>query len=219
MRKFSGSMAALVVLVGTAPNTLAAQDDSWQHKWYWGGQGGVTTFGPGITAVTTGGHWFITGRRSAFYFGVDALLFGLGSGGETINVANSQSPTGVTEISFDRGNRIEFLLYAIPSSSRLQIYAGGGFAINQVRGANPTSTTLGSAELNSITSIIDDLDTKAFAVVSGGLQLRLGRLGLYGEYRFLPASDNFLLNTNQHSFLGGLRFALTHAHESIETDR
>ncbi|MEE8250695.1 MAG: hypothetical protein V3R24_03060, partial [Gemmatimonadales bacterium] len=99
------------------------------------------------------------------------------------------------------------------------IYLGGGFAINQISDINTTSPTLGAAEFNSITAIVDDLDTKAFAVFSSGLQLRLGRLGIYGEYRFLPKSDDFLLNTLQHSVLGGLRFALTHAHESIETER
>ena len=219
MRKFFGSVAALAVLLSAAPSSLAAQDDSWQRRWYWGGQGGFTTFGSGITAETAGGHWMITGKRSAFYFGIDALFFGLGSGGETLNVTNPQSPTGITEVTFDRGNRIEFLLYAFPSTGHLQIYLGGGFAINQISDINPTSTTLGSAEFNSITAIVDDLDTKAFAVFSSGLQLRLGRLGIYGEYRFLPKSDDFLLNTLQHSVLGGLRFALTHAHESIETER
>ncbi len=219
MQALVRSTIIAAVLVGTVTAVGRAQDDSWQRKWYWGAQSGVTTFGSGITAFTSGGHWLITGKRSALYLGVNALFFGLGSGGETFNVANSQSPTGVTEISFDNGNRIEFLLYAIPTSGKLQIYAGGGFAINQVSDANPTSTTLGSAELNSITSIIDDLDTKAFVVFSGGLQWRLGRWGIYGEYRFLPSSVDFLLTAVQHSVLGGVRFPLTHAHESIETER
>ncbi len=218
MKKFFGSAAALAVLLSAAPSSLAAQDD-WESKWYWGAQGGITTFGSDITAETAGGHWLITGTRSAFYFGVHGLYFGLGSGGETINVANPQSPTGVTEVSFDRGTRVEALLYAFPSTGKLQIYLGGGFAINQISDPNPTSTTLGSAEFNSITSIVNDLDTKAYSVFSGGLQWRLGRLGIYGEYRYLPKSDDFLLNVHQHSVLGGLRFALTHAHESIETER
>ena len=226
MRKLSGSMAALIVLVGTTPNTLAAQDDSWQRKWYWGVQSGITTYGSvggtTLTAFTAGGHWLITGRRSALYIGLDAVRFGPGSGGGGVNVpmANPQSPTGFTNVTFRNGSRFQMILYAIPTDAKLQIYAGGGFLINQITGADPTNASaLSSAELSSALRLIDARDTKAYALFSGGLQWRLGRWGLYGEYKFLPSSEDFLLTNAQHTIVGGLRFALTHANESISTDR
>ncbi len=214
-------MAALIVLVGTTPNTLAAQDDSWQRKWYWGVQSGITTYGANLTAFTAGGHWLITGRRSALYVGLDAVRFGLGSGGGVVvPMANPQSPTGFTTVRFRDGSRFQMILYAIPTDAKLQIYAGGGFLINQITGARPDNASiLSSAELSSALRLIDARDTKAYALFSGGLQWRLGRWGLYGEYKFLPSSEDFLLTSVQHTITGGLRFALTHASESISTDR
>lgn len=221
MRTVFRTILALGVLLASIGAPLEGQDDSWQRQWYWGAQGGLTTYGSGINAFTTGGHWFITGTRSALYLGLDALIFDFGADtGADITIANPDSPTGSTPVSLRRGNRVEFLLYAMPTKNRLQLYAGGGFAINQITDAVPSSTTtLSVAELNTALDLIDELDTKVFVVFSGGLQLRLGRLVAYGEYRYLPSSRDFLLNAPQHSFLGGLRYALTHANEQIETAR
>lgn len=221
MRTVFRTIVALGVLLASMGAPLEGQDDSWQRKWYWGAQSGITTFGSGISAFTTGGHWLITGTQSALYVGLDALLFGIGSlGGINIPMANPDSPTGSTVVGLRRGNRVEFLLYAMPTKKRLQLYAGGGFAINQVTDAVPRDAAiLGAAELNTALDLIDELDTKVFVVFSGGLQLRLGRLVAYGEYRYLPSSRDFLLNAPQHSLLGGFRYALTHANEQIETGR
>jgi hypothetical protein len=46
-----------------------------------------------------------------------------------------------------------------------------------------------------------------------------GRLALYGDYRYMPASENFLITGVQHVFTGGLRYAFSASTTEIGTAR
>lgn len=217
-----------LALAALAPAPAAAQSDAWQRKWYWGGQGGIfmyqsRTDSTSQFAITAGGHWLITGKRSALLIGFDHIMFPDSS---TSMINDNTTLTGTRLVDFSTGRRIQAVLYAVPSDSWIQIMLGGGFAIHQLTNATPLGGTEGKggpfatlAEQTNAQAITADQDTRAFAVMSGGAQLRLGRLALFAQYQYTPAAKNFLLRTAQHSATAGIRFALTTAHEDVTTDR
>ncbi len=208
MRNRSGIfLVALLLAAQTVPAT--AQDRSWQKKWYWGVQGGAYLFkaaDANQTGYSAGGHWFITAGRSALYLAFDQLFFD--------DVINVDISTGQS-VSFDSGQRIQATVYAVPTDGKLQVFLGGGFAIHRITNAAPVGTFT-SLDLSDVESA----STKAFLILSGGIQGRfLKRWALFGQYQFMPASNDFVIRSQQHSFNVGLRYALTHSEEIVSTQR
>jgi opacity protein-like surface antigen len=217
------TLCALVLAGGLLPSSALAQADSWQHKWYWGAQGGLMEFKtPTSTswqqAYTAGGSWFITGRRSALYVAYDQVIFN-----DTTNsaVLDAASATGFQTLGFTRGRRIQAFLYAVPLDGWIQPYLGGGFAIDQITNAAPQNLTAitSNTELQSVLQTIDQTTTKAFPVFSGGMQLRFGALAVFGQYQFMPTGRNYLIDSAQHVFSVGLRYAVTGSREEVTTAR
>ena len=207
MRNRSGIfLVALLLAAQTVPAT--AQDQSWQKKWYWGAQGGTYLFSAGgnQTGFSAGGHWFITAGRSALYLAFDQLFFD--------NVTNVPISTGQL-VEFTSGQRLQATVYAIPTDGKLQVFLGGGFAIHRITDAAPVAPFT-SLDLSDVESAA----TKAFLVLSGGIQARfLKRWALFGQYQFMPASNDFVIRSQQHAFNIGLRYALTHSEEIVSTQR
>ncbi len=208
MRNRSGIfLVAMLLAAQTVPAT--AQDRSWQNKWYWGAQGGAYLFTAGggdQTGFSAGGHWFITAGRSALYLAFDQLFFD--------DVTNVPISTGQV-VNFTSGQRLQATVYAVPTDGRLQVFLGGGFAIHRITDAALLEpfTTLDLSEVESAA-------TKAFLVLSGGIQGRfLERWALFGQYQFMPASNDFVIRSQQHAFNIGLRYALTHSEEIVSTQR
>jgi hypothetical protein len=197
-----------LALAVTAP--AQAQDDNfWQNKWFWGAQGGSYLFkvgGSTEAAASVGGHWFVTAGRSALYLGFDQLF---------ITSATTTLSTG-RQVGFDQAQRIQASVYAMPSVSNLHIFLGGGFAIQHITDAEPMGTFATPSELVIAQNQIDDLSTKAFAVLGGGVQWHwLDRWAVFGQYQYMPASDDFLISSAQHTVFGGVRFALTTSKEAV----
>ncbi len=207
MRNRSGIfLVALLLAAQTVPAT--AQDRSWQKKWYWGAQGGAYLFSAGgdQTGYSAGGHWFITAGRSALYLAFDQLFFD--------NVISTAISTGQA-VTFNSGQRLQATVYAVPTDGKLQVFLGGGFAIHRITDAAPVGTFT-SLDLSDVESAA----TKAFLILSGGIQGRfLERWALFGQYQFMPASNDFVIRSQQHSFNVGLRYALTHSEEVVSTQR
>ena len=207
MRNRSGIfLVALLLAAQTVPAT--AQDRSWQKKWYWGAQGGAYLFraGGNQTGYSAGGHWFITAGRSALYLAFDQLFFD--------NVTNDTISTGQV-VSFDSGQRLQATVYAVPTDGKLQVFLGGGFAIHRITDAAPVAPFT-SLDLSDV----ENAATKAFLVLSGGIQGRFNeRWALFGQYQFMPASNDFVIRSQQHAFNIGLRYALTHSEEIVSTQR
>ena len=207
MRNRSGIFLVAVLLAAqTVPAT--AQDQSWQKKWYWGAQGGAYLFSAGgsQTGYSAGGHWFITAGHSALYLAFDQLFFD--------NITNVPLGTGQL-VSYSSGQRFQATVYAVPTDGRLQVFLGGGFAIHLITDAQlvPPFSAVDQRDL-------DDADTKAFLILGGGIQARFtSRWALFGQYQFMPASDQFVITSQQHSFTVGLRFAVTSAEEIVSTQR
>ena len=207
MRNRSGIfLVALLLAAQTVPAT--AQDRSWQKKWYWGAQGGAFLFkaGGNQTGYSAGGHWFITAGRSALYLAFDQLFFD--------NVTNVPISTGQL-VELTSGQRLQATVYAIPTDGKLQVFLGGGFAIHRI-----TDAELVGPGTNLDLSAVESAATKAFLVLSGGVQGRFSeRWALFGQYQFMPASNDFVIRSQQHAFNIGLRYALTHSEEIVSTQR
>lgn len=192
-------MGAALLMVLAAP--AEAQFEDWQRKWFWGGQYGLMTFHDGTDwqwATNVGGHWLITGRRSAVYLAYDHIFF---RGGTQVAVDDGTG-TGTTQVvSLDDGFRLQGAMIVYPLTGHFQPYLGGGFAIHQVSGPQ---------------DIDPDIATRAFVNFIGGLQLRLsGSIALFGNYQFAPGSDRFAISSDTHIFSSGLRLAFGNAHEDI----
>jgi opacity protein-like surface antigen len=217
------TLCALVLAGSLLTSSALAQADSWQHKWYWGAQAGLMEFKtPTSTswqqAFTAGGSWFITGRRSALYVAYDQVIF---RDTTSSAVLDASSATGFQTLAFTRGRRIQAHLYIVPLDGWVQPYLGGGFAINQITNAAPKDLTAiaTNTELQTVLQTIDQTTTKAFPVFSGGLQLRFGDLALFGQYQFMPTGRNYLIDSAQHVFSVGMRYAVTGSREEVTTAR
>ncbi len=200
-------LAALLLAAATSPAT--AQDRSWQNKWYWGAQGGAYLFSANGSQVgfSAGGHWFITAGRSALYLAFDQLFFD--------QVTNLQISTGQL-VNFSSGQRIQATVYAVPTDGKFQIFLGGGFAIHRITDAMPLAPFNAGQDLEAVNKAA----TKAFLVLSAGAQTRfLSRWALFGQYQFMPSSNDFVIRSEQHVFNAGLRYQLTHAEEVVSTER
>ena len=207
MRNRSGIfLVALLLAAQTVPAT--AQDRSWQKKWYWGAQGGAFLFkaGGNQTGYSAGGHWFITAGRSALYLAFDQLFFD--------DITNVPIGTGQL-VSYSSGQRVQATVYAVPTDGKLQVFLGGGFAIHLITDAVPVPPA-GAVAISDV----EDAASKAFLILSGGIQARFAnRWALFGQYQFMPASDQFLITSQQHAFTVGLRFAVTNSEEIVSTQR
>ena len=198
-----------VALLAGLTTSAVAQDRSWQNKWYWGTQGGIQTFalGGGKVAATAGGHWFITAGRSALYVAFDQQF---------MQNLTQTIQTGQTA-SFRRGQRFQATVYAVPSDNKLQVMLGGGFAISRITDAQ-LDTTVPTSVLDS--RQLDDAATKAFLILSGALQYRAGlRWAIFGQYQYMPGSNDYVIRSAQHTFNLGLRYAVTHSEEVVTTER
>ena len=215
MRTMTGALIT-ATLFTLAATPAMGQVEAWQNRWYWGGQGGLFRYQTRTQAyreaTTFGGHWFITARRSALYLAFDHIKF---RSGTTSQVADA---TGVTPVQFSSGRRIQATVYAVPTDRSPQFFLGGGFVIHQITDAVPTGT-LSAVQQATVLRTLDRETTKAYAVLGAGFQIRLGGLVLFGQYQYMPGSDEFLLAGESHAFTGGLRISITGSHEVVTTER
>lgn len=212
---------AATVLVGSA----AAQANSWQHKWYWGAQGGIMEFktvdASGFetgwqNAYTVGGHWLITGRRSAFYAAYDQVIFQ-----DTTNSAilDTSSPTLIRSVGFNKGRRVQAMLLIFPTDGYIQPYLGGGFGIHQLVDASPVGTFTTPQELENALRTIDENSTKAFPIFAAGLQMRFSKLALFGQGQYMPMGRSYLITSAQYVLSVGFRYAVTASREEVTAGR
>ena len=196
MRILSGLLVA-VVLLGLVTSPAAAQDESWQNKWYWGAQSGVYFFSTPTQsndiAIDVGGHWLITAERAGLHLALTQVMYPDNS--------TSLTPEG-DAVNFSSGRRLQADIFVFPMDGALQIYVGGGFMINYISDAAPAETFATPQGLQAALQNIDDVSTKAFFTVTGGAQWRLGRWAMFGSYQFTPSERDFLISTTQHAITG-----------------
>jgi hypothetical protein len=188
---------------------------NWAHQWFWGGQAGVMLLktDEGTSAEPTfGGHWLITGKKTALYVAYEQV-FSLSDRHATI-----LEPNGTIEpsnVSFKNVRRIMMGAVAFPAQRQIQPFAGAGFAIMEILSPVTTCTNCTLAEAQILQNEADAAGTKAFFWLMGGLEARQGRLTLFGHYIFTSAPSGFLIHGNTHTFQGGLRYSLGTAKEEV----
>ena len=188
----------------------------WPRQWFWGGQAGVLIFKTtydGISAEPTfGGHWLITAKKTAMYVGYEQSFF------LTNRHATIVEPNGTVEpgnIAFKGLRRIMMGVLAFPVQKALQPYGGVGFAITEI--LNPVATCTGCTLSNAVLTqqAAENAGTKAFFWWMGGLDVRQGRLALYGHYILTSSARGFLINGVTHTVQGGIRYSLGSSREDV----
>ena len=200
--------------------TYERRSSDWQHKWYWGGQGGLMIFRTNFDSYsfepTFGGHWLITGKRTALYASYEQSFF------ISPRHVTFVEPTGAVEpgnVQFNNLRRIMVGVLAFPAQLRVEPFAGGGFAIMEALNVQATSCTgCSGAQFAALQDAADNAATKAFFWWMGGIDIKQGRLALYGHYILTSSAATFLIQGTTHTFQGGVRYSFGSAKEGI-TDR
>jgi hypothetical protein len=169
-------------------------------------------------AITAGGHWMITGKRSALFIAYDQILFP-DSSQAAVADPTAIASGGIRTVDFSKGRRIQATVYAIPMDQSIQVMVGGGFSINQVTDAAAAGPFGTLQEAVNASNAVAEVDTKAFFVMAAGAQYRFGRWAVFANYNYMPSSRDFLITSDQHAVVAGIRYALTNSHEEVTTER
>ncbi len=217
VRHRSLAIAAFLALTAAAP--LSAQLESWQRKWFWGAKGGLEmvslpTVGR-VTDASFGGEWMITGMRTALHVGYSTTFTQRGD-----NFSFSTVQGTLVPVVWDALQRIQIALIVLPFNGNIQPYAGGGFVIETMSNANVNPTnSLSQPQFLAAQRYIQAHSSGGFALVEGGVQLRLGRAAVFGQVQFSPQGRDFLLPASASSFEVGVRYALLGSREEDVTTR
>ena len=188
----------------------------WQRQWFWGAQAGVLSFNTDVDGFsaepTFGGHWLITAKKTAMYVSYEQSFF-LSDRHATITHPNGTIEPG--NIAFDGVRRIMMGVLAFPVQKAVQPYGGVGFAIMEVLDPVATCTGCTAGDLAIVQNAADDAATKAFFWWMGGVDVRQGRLSLYGHYILTQQARGFLIHGVTHTVQGGIRYSFGSSREDI----
>jgi len=203
-RHRSLAIATLLMLASAAP--LAAQIQDWQYQWYWGAKGGLLSYQlPSAKAnhPQVGAEWLITARRTALYVAYSSSLT---KDGDTFTTS-----TGTTvPVTFDAMQRIQVAILVLPWNGPIQPYVGGGFVIETLSNAAVNSTSPTTVQ----NQFVDQNSSGGFALAMGGIQIRVGKLAVFGQAQFSPQGRGFMLPNGSASFEAGVRYAFLGSRES-----
>lgn len=190
-------LGALAAVVFAAP--LAAQNEPWQYRWYWGAKGGMvgysTPTGGQTFAGQLGGEWLITARRTGLYIGYSQSFQ---SEIDTFTLNNTN-----TTVTFDGFRRIQIGIVVLIGNGNLQPYVGGGFALHTLTNIAPAAGSSAAVETAAANA-----GSIGIAMVMGGAHYRMGRkTALFAHWQGSPGSRDFLLAGAINSFEAGIRYA------------
>src|SRR5438132_667287 len=202
----------------TSKGRLAqARAIGWQHQWFWGGQGGVLIYKTNRQPLTydpiIGGHWLITGKRTALYTAFEQAFF-VSPVLADVAIPNTDF---VGTFSFSNVRRIMGGVLAFPTQQRIQPVTGGGFALMQVLTPELQSCSgcVTRADTAAAFDAADANASKAFFWVMGGVDIRQGRLSIFGHYIITSSAKGFMLQGPTHTLQGGVRYSLGTAKEGV----
>ncbi len=199
--------------------TYEQRSSDWQHKWYWGAEAGILVFRTNFDSYsfepTFGGHWLITGKRTALYASFEQSLF---ISPRHVTIVEPSGAVTPGNVQFDNLRRIMVGVLAFPAQLRVEPFAGGGFAIMEALNVQVSCASCTGSDLGQLQDEADRAATKAFFWWMGGVDIKQGRLALYGHYILTSAAANFLIQGTTHTFQGGVRYSLGSSKEGV-TDR
>jgi hypothetical protein len=104
---------------------------------------------------------------------------------------------------------------AFPVQKAVQPFGGVGFSIMEILDPVASCTGCSAAELATVQNQADNGGSKAFFWWMGGVDVRQGRLSLYGHYILTSSADGFLIQGVTHSVQGGIRYSFGSSREDI----
>ena len=205
---------------GTVPETKPSRQVflerglQWPHQWFWGADAGLLLLSTGVEGraaePTFGGHWLITARRVALYVGYDRAFF-VSDRHSTIPEPNGNLEPA--NVAFSGLGRILVGLLAFPSQKAIQPFAGGGLGIMEASGMSVTCTGCTPSDSTILAQEASTQSSQAFAWLMGGIDVRQGRLTLYGHYILTTNNPNSFISGVTHTLQGGIRYSLGSSRE------
>lgn len=195
--------------------TLAAQQVGFESfKWYIGGQGGVTVFETPTQTngaiPTIGAHLLITAKRTG-------LLLSIEEGFKNNQSSSYPDPTvigGARPVAFNNIRKYSLSVLAFPFKTIAQPYLGVGVGYLHTVKEYPQGFFGSPAAADTASRLADRLGGYGFGSVTGGVQFRVNRFMLFGQYQLAsgPSRGKLLIDMT-HSFTGGLRIGLGNSRE------
>ncbi|HYT71632.1 MAG TPA: hypothetical protein VEK78_09635 [Gemmatimonadales bacterium] len=194
--------------------TYERRTGDWPHKWYWGAQGGMFVFRTNYEGLSFepmfGGHWLITGKRTAAYVAYEQSVF------LTDKQTTFVAPDGTTaDVFFKDLRRLMMGVLAFPAQQRVEPFGGAGFALMQALNVEASCGTCTAAQFAAFGDAAADAASKAFVFVMGGIDIKQGRLALYGHYILTSSARGFILDGTTHTIQGGIRYSVGSAKEDL----
>ena len=155
----------------------------------------------------------MTGNRTALYLAYEQSFF------LSARHATMVEPDGTVEpgnVSFKDMRRILVGVLAFPAQKRVEPFGGAGFAMMQL--LNPEVTCSSCQGLSQLSQMQDEANaaaSKAFFWWMGGVDIKQGRLALYGHYILTSSARDFLIQGTSHTFQGGIRYSMGSAKEGV----
>ena len=198
-----------------APAVSAQTTGFETFKWYVGGQAGVMIFEtPAQTRggiFTAGGNLLITAKRTGLLISVEEGI----KKDQVSAIVDATAPGGSRQIRFNDTRKYSFSLVAFPLRTIAQPYVGLGVGWLQTVKEYPQGTFATPADRAAAQSSAESAGSLGFGSLLGGLQFRVSRFMLFGQYQLTTAAaGGKLFEGVTHTFTGGLRVSLGDAREN-----
>ena len=205
------SRSALAGLLALALSTGAAEAQQIEdaYGWYLGGQGGVTIFEtPAQTQAsipTVGGHVLVMVQK----FGLLASYERAFEDGQLTSFADPTVLGGRRGVTFNAINKVTTAAVAYPFRGAVEPFIGGGLGIYVVSGLEVDGPFANEEARQDAEERAEDYGSRAFVTGLGGVQVRFGRVAVYGQYQIISnGGDETLFEGPLQTISGGLRIRL-----------
>ena len=209
--RISRALTIASAIAMALPSISAAQRDVFRDSWFWGAKVGGMTIGDASGGTTQapllGLEWMITREHGGLYISAGQAFFSQ----QTFIVADPSSPdSGLRAINMKNARRLDAAIVGFPGDNpRWHPYAGLGFTLLDVADAEPQGPFSTVDQLNAAEATIQ-ANKAAFSPMGLlGVQYRMKRYSVFGQFTVNSASQNFLLSNGKSwnfSYELGLRY-------------
>lgn len=209
----TGLLFGLIVAGRLAP--VNAQTTGYEaFKVYLGAHGGATIFETQTqtkgAAPTAGVNLLITARRTGLLLAFEEGF----KNNQGSSYSDQTAPGGSRQVLFNNVRKFSASVVMFPLRTIAQPYLGVGFGILQTAKEYPQGFFATQGTRETADSISNHLGTSTFAGLVGGVQFRVSRVMLFGQYQFTTSPPRRrLLVGPTHTFTAGLRFGLGNSRE------
>ncbi len=198
--------------------SLAAQVTGFEtYRWYIGAQAGATIFETETQtkgAIITGGvHMLVTAKRTGLILAVEEGF----KKNQSSSYADATVLGGSRQVLFNNLRKYSASLVVFPLRTLAQPYVGVGAGYIHTVKNYPQGFFATPADADTAEALASRLGGSGFISLVGGVQFRVSRVMLFGQYMLASAPQNGkLLVGPTHAFMGGVRFGLGRAREGSD---